>query len=426
MLILLVGSAAAFLGLYAAEAALPRIRRSQVRDALPERGIREAAVRKLRSDRSAYQEVARLLSLFFVVAATALALGLMVRAFDWPWPAMGAGLVALCAAVFLPMIVIRALVARASTSALMYMAVVILLTLWPLLPLRQLAGAVRTSLPQEQPPAPSLPTGAAERQEEEPVEEQIAEEQLDPRERSMISAILRLEETAVREIMVPRVDVYALEVSTPLEEASRKLLDSGHSRLPVFEETLDNVVGVLYIRDLLAAFRDNGEASPVVLRDLVRPAFFVPESKRADEMLTEFQERRVQTAVVVDEYGGVAGLVTTEDLLEEIVGEIEDEFDVSEPTIEQAEDGLSAVVDARMPIDVFNDAFQADLYAEGFDTLGGFLYSRLGKIPTAGDTVEASGLEIGVVTTLGRRIKKVRVHRASRPPAEPSASNGAP
>lgn len=425
MLVLLVGSAAAFLGLYAAEAALPRIRRSQVRDALPERGVREAAVRKLRSDRSAYQEVARLLSLFFVVAATALALGLMVRAFDWPWPAMGAGLVALCAAVFLPMIVIRALVARASTVMLMYMAVAILLTLWPLLPLRQLAGAVRTSLPQEQPPAPTLPTGAAERQEEEPVEEQIAEEQLDPRERSMISAILRLEETTVREIMVPRVDVYALEVSAPLEEASRKLLDSGHSRLPVFEETLDNVVGVLYIRDLLAAFRENGETPPI-LRDLVRPAFFVPESKRADEMLTEFQERRVQTAVVVDEYGGVAGLVTTEDLLEEIVGEIEDEFDVTEPNIEQGEDGLSAVVDARMPIDVFNDAFQADLNAEGFDTLGGFLYSRLGKIPTAGDTVEASGLEIGVVTTLGRRIKKVRVHRASQPPADPSASNGAP
>ena len=425
MLVLLIGSAAAFLGLYAAEAALPRIRRSQMRDALPERGMREAAVRKLRSDRSAYQEVTRLLSLFFVVSATALAFGLMVRAFDWPWPAMGAGLLALCAAVFLAMTVVRVLVARAPTATLMLMAVVILIALWPLLPLRQLARAVRTSLPQEQAPPPVLPTGVAERQEEEPVEEQIAEEQLDPRERSMIRAILRLEETAVREIMVPRVDVYALEVSTPLEDASRKLLDSGHSRLPVFEETLDNVVGVLYSRDLLAASRENGEA-PLAIRDLVRPAFFVPESKRADEMLTEFQERRVQTAVVVDEYGGVAGLVTTEDLLEEIVGDIEDEFDVSEPAIEKEEGGVSAVVDARMPIDAFNDAFQADLNAEGFDTLGGFLYSRLGKIPTAGDTVQASGLEIGVVTTLGRRIKKVRVHRAPQRSSEPPDPNGAP
>ena len=423
MLVLLIGSAIAFLCLYAAEAALPRIRRSQMRDALPERGVREAAVRKLRSDRSAYQEVTRLLSLLFVVAATALAMGLMVRALDWPWPAMGAGLLALCAAVFLAMTLIRVLVARASTTVLMYIAVLMLLTLWPLLPLRQLARAIGTSLPQEQPPAPVLPTGAAERPEEEPVEEQIAEEPLDPRERAMISAILRLEETTVREIMVPRVDVYAVEVSTPLEEASRKLLDSGHSRLPVFEETLDNVVGVLYSRDLLAAFRENGEAPPT-LRDLVRPAFFVPESKRADEMLTEFQERRVQTAVVVDEYGGVAGLLTTEDLLEEIVGDIEDEFDVSEPTIEQGEDGLSAVVDARMPIDSFNDVFQADLNAEGFDTLGGFLYSRLGKIPSPGDTVQASGLEMHVLTTLGRRIKKVRVHRAPERPSDPPPTNG--
>ena len=425
MLVLLIASAAAFLCLYAAEAALPRIRRSQVRDALPERGMREAAVRRLRSDRSAYQEVTRLLSLSCVVAATALAIGLMVRAFDWPWPAMGAGLLAFCAAVFLAMTLIRVLVARASTAVLMYMAVAMLLALWPLLPLRQLARAIRTSLPQEQPPASALPTGAAERPEEEPVEEQIADEPLDPRERSMISAILRLEETTVREIMVPRVDIYALEVSTPLEEASRKLLDSGHSRLPVFKETLDNVVGVLYSRDLLAALRENGEAHPT-LRDLVRPAFFVPESKRADEMLTEFQERRVQTAVVVDEYGGVAGLLTTEDLLEEIVGEIEDEFDVSDPTIEQEEDGLSAVVDARMPIDAFNDSFQADLNAEGFDTLGGFLYSRLGKIPSPGDAVQASGLEMHVLTTLGRRIKKVRVHRAPQRPPDPPPSPSAP
>ena len=424
MLVLLFGSVVAFLGLYAAEAALPRIRRGQVRDALPERGMREAAVRRLRSDRSAYQEVTRLLSLFFVVPATALAIGVMIRAFDWPWPAMGAGLIALCAAVFLAMTLIRILVARASTFLLMQMAVVILLTLGPLLPLRQLARAVRTSLPQEQAPLPVLPTGAAERQEEESMEEQISEEQLDPRARAMIRAILQLEETSVREIMVPRVDVYAVEVSTPLEEASRKILDSGHSRLPVYEETLDNVVGVLYSRDLLAAARENGD-TPLALRDLVRPAFFVPESKRADEMLTEFQERRVQTAVVVDEYGGVAGLITTEDLIEEIVGDIEDEFDVAEPIIEKEEGGVSAVVDARMPIDAFNDAFQADLNAEGFDTLGGFLYSRLGKIPTAGDTVQASGLEIGVVTTLGRRIKKVRVHRAPQRPPDPPAPNEA-
>ncbi|MCH8974254.1 MAG: CBS domain-containing protein, partial [Chloroflexi bacterium] len=155
----------------------------------------------------------------------------------------------------------------------------------------------------------------------------------------------------------------------------------------------------------------------------MRPAFFVPESKRVDEMLTEFQERRVHMAIIVDEYGGVAGIVTIEDLLEEIVGEIQDEFDVDEPVIERGPSG-EAVVDARMPVDEFNAEFSADISPEGFDTLGGLLYARLGKIPEPGDVVNENGLRLQVITTTGRRIRRIRVVPEPRAVADPESEAG--
>jgi CBS domain containing-hemolysin-like protein len=240
----------------------------------------------------------------------------------------------------------------------------------------------------------------------------------------MIRAILQLDETPVREIMVPRVDVISIDVSTTLDEAVPRMLESGHSRLPVYEQGADNIIGILYSRDLLAATVRGRGAAPPTLRDLLRPCFFVPESKRVDEMLTEFQERRVHLAVVVDEYGGVAGIVTIEDLLEEIVGEIEDEFDVDEPNVDRRASGY-AVVDARMPVDKFNEEFNVGINAEGFDTLGGFLFSRLGRIPVAGDLVVEKGLRMQVATTAGRRIKKVNVMPQPAQAEEPAASEQA-
>ena len=172
--------------------------------------------------------------------------------------------------------------------------------------------------------------------------EDLSSEALEPEERRMIYAILHLEDTAVREIMVPRVDVVALEVDTSLDQVIDRVLDSGHSRVPVYRESLDNVVGILYSRDLLEATARHIGAQ-AALRDLVRPAFFIPEAKRVDELLREFQERHLQIAIVVDEFGGVAGIITIEDLVEEIVGEIEDEFDTTEPTIERDERGQALV-----------------------------------------------------------------------------------
>ena len=408
------------MGAHAVETALPLIRRSNVRDALPERGLREAAVRRLRSGRSAYQETVSLFVLASASAVSTSSLALFVRLTDWGWVYLSLIVAGLWLALVALLPLVRVIVSTFSAGRLMVAAVVIQLGLWPFVPLA--TALFRLWQPAPEPaPAQVSPVGTAERAEEAPpVEEQIQDEPLDPRERAMIGAILQLEETPVREIMVPRVDVYAIEVSASLEEAGARMLEGGHSRLPVYKETLDNVIGVLYSLDLLAAAASASGSAMPTLRTLARPPFFVPESKRVDEMLAEFQERRVQIAIVVDEYGGVAGILTLEDLLEEIVGEIEDEFDVQEPVVEHRPNG-EVVVDARMPVDEFNEAFNADIGGGGFDTLGGFISSRLGRLPTVGDTVESSGLRIEVLSMTGRRLKRVLVRQV-----EPASGDSIP
>jgi CBS domain containing-hemolysin-like protein len=249
---------------------------------------------------------------------------------------------------------------------------------------------------------------AQERHPEEGLDAIAQEERakLDEMERKMIRSILRLDETTVREVMVPRVDIQAVEARTPLAEVARRIIEGGHSRLPVYRETIDHILGIVHARDLLRFVV--GEASS--LEEVVRPALFVPESKRLDELLREFQEKRVQMAIVVDEYGGTAGLVTIEDLLEEIVGEIQDEFSAEEPPVKLLGED-EAVVDARLPLDALNELFSTQVKGEGFDTVGGFVYSLLGKMPAPGDEVASSGLRIRVLSTHGRRIRKLRVTR---------------
>ena len=408
--IVLAGSVLAFLGLHAAEAALPLLRRSAVRDALPERGVREAAVRRLRSSRNAYEDLVGLLVLLSAATISASALGLLTRVWEPRWATVVAVLVGLWLVLLLLAPLVEYTVGRLPVRQLVTLGTLVQMLLWPLLPIRRFsrsglrfAGARRDG--------ENGGNGHAETDEAAlDVEEEIAEEPLDRHEREMIRAILHLDRTPVREIMVPRVDVVSIEVSTDIERAATRMLDSGHSRFPVYEGDPDNIVGMLYSRDLLAA-TTNRAAAPA-LRDLVRPPFFVPESKRVDEMLTEFQERRIHMAVVVDEYGGLTGIVTVEDLIEEIVGEIEDEFDTGQPNVEWAANG-DAVVDARMSVDEFNGTFGAAVSPEGFDTVGGLLSSRLGRIPSAGDVVEEDGLEVRVMTTVGRRVKRVRVTRTA-------------
>jgi putative hemolysin len=236
---------------------------------------------------------------------------------------------------------------------------------------------------------------------------------IEEEEKAMIYSIFDLGETLAREVMVPRIDVTALESTAPLKEAVQTILEAGHSRIPVYVDTVDNIVGILYAKDLLR-YLGNGQsgASDVSLSDIVRPPYFVPESKRIDELLRELQVRRVHMAIVVDEYGGTAGLVTIEDILEEIVGEIQDEYDIAEePAVERVGPD-EYVFDARADLDDVNDLLDTQLPKELGETLGGFIYGQLGKVPATGERLSFNNnVEMEVLEVIGRRIGKVRVRR---------------
>lgn len=237
----------------------------------------------------------------------------------------------------------------------------------------------------------------------------LAEEsrEITPEEGDRIEGILNLDKIVVDQVMRPRVDIVAVPVDMPLMDALDVILREGHSRIPVYEGSPDRIVGVLYDKDLLKYIREN--EVDVSLRDVARDAIFVPESKRADDLLREFQKQKVHMAIVVDEYGGTAGLVTIEDILEEIVGEIQDEYDQEAPLI-VAEGERAWVVDAILRIDELNEDLGLDLVADnGIETLGGYVFERLGEVPEAGDSVQADHVRLEVVEIEGRRIKKVRV-----------------
>jgi putative hemolysin len=231
---------------------------------------------------------------------------------------------------------------------------------------------------------------------------------LEAEEEQMIHAVIELGERRLHEVMVPRIAIVALPASAGLEEAIDLVVDEGHSRIPVFEESIDQVIGILYAKDLLPILKNGSESRPS-LRSLLRTPVFVPESMTIDDLLHEFQRRKVHIAIVLDEYGGTAGLVTIEDLLEEIVGEIQDEYDVEEPMLVRlSEDEVR--IDGRADVDELAEAFETELGLEDgaeYDTVGGLIFHRLGGVPKPGDRVSVDGLVLTVESTDGRRVGKV-------------------
>lgn len=232
-------------------------------------------------------------------------------------------------------------------------------------------------------------------------------------ERRMMRGILEMSEQSVREIMSPRTDLTAVSINATIGDAMRLVSDTGFSRIPLYEEDIDHVVGVVYAKDLIA-YLQRGDVAPA-LRDVARPPYFVPETKRANELLADLRREQVHMAIAVDEYGGTAGVVTVEDLVEEIVGEISDEHDTDAIDIERLSDD-EALVDARLSIDDLNELFGTEIDLEDVDSVGGLVVSRLGRLAVPGDHVATDGdaLELRVLSILGRRIKKVRVTRAPR------------
>ena len=244
---------------------------------------------------------------------------------------------------------------------------------------------------------------------------------LEAEEEQMISAVMSLSDSKLHEVMVPRIDIVAIDQEASFDEAVEVVLKEGHSRTPLYRESVDHIVGILYAKDLLRLIAAGGPRPR--LRDIMRPALFVPESQSVDDLLHELQRRKVHMAVVLDEYGGTAGLVTIEDLLEEIVGEIQDEFDEEEPMKVEIGPG-EVILDGRADIDDLTELVEPALELEDdeeYDTLGGFVYHRIGRVPVVGDAVVIEPFVITVIKVSGRRVGKVRVRWT---PSSAAASSG--
>ena len=237
------------------------------------------------------------------------------------------------------------------------------------------------------------------------VEEEVKD--ANPEEQKMIRGVLELEDIAVKEIMIPRVDIIAAEYSISLEDLVTTMIKEGHSRIPIYKDTIDNIVGIIHARDVLQVLTGDVKNDDA-LRDLIRPHLVIPESKPAAETLNELKEKMISIAIVVDEYGGTEGLITVEDIMEEIVGEIEDEFHQSAAAIIKiAENEL--IAEGKASLEDINDKLNTDLIGDGFNTVGGLVSSSLGKIARAGDVAFVDNLTIRVISTVGRRINRVNI-----------------
>lgn len=232
---------------------------------------------------------------------------------------------------------------------------------------------------------------------------------LEKDEREMIYSIFQFGETLSREIMVPRIDITGLDVDSNVQEAIDIFNKSGHSRVPVYEETIDEIIGLLYAKDLLRT--DLTEKEKTDIRPFLRKAYFIPESKNVDELLREMQAQGVHMAIVVDEYGGTAGLVTLEDIVEEIVGEIRDEYDQGEELEYQQISDDEVIFSGRIDLDDVYDILGVDLTEDMADTLGGYIYGQIGRVPIGGEQIKVDGWLLTVAQVSGRRIRQVLAKR---------------
>jgi len=270
---------------------------------------------------------------------------------------------------------------------------------------RRLAGVAQIS-PQEQ---------QEEKQEEflTDLEQHRMEGVVDKEEQEMIESVLELDETSADEIMTPRTDITAVEVNSDLQTVLDTIITAGHTRVPVYEENIDKIIGLIYAKDLLT---DIGkEPSDFKLRSKMRDAYFVPETKPLRTLLHEFQSRKLHIAVVLDEYGGTAGVVTLEDIIEELVGEITDEYEETPPEPIKEIDQNTIEADARTYVDDLNDQFDLDLPEdEDYDTIGGFVFSHLGYIPKTGETFDYDNLKFTIASAEARRIKRIKIVRTEK------------
>lgn len=229
---------------------------------------------------------------------------------------------------------------------------------------------------------------------------------LDKTGHELIASILEFTDTTAKEVMVPRPDIVALDINTPRDVIISKVIEEGYSRLPVYDGSIDAIIGIIYSKDLLSLLEHR---DLIILQDIIRPAYFVHESKKVSQLLREFQQKKVNLAIVIDEFGGTEGIVTMEDILEEIVGEIHDEYDEVKRAVEQSSDG-SAIVEANISVHDFNEQFSASIPdAPEYETLAGFLQKVTGRLPEVNEEIKQVGFSFMILSKTARRLKQVKV-----------------
>ncbi len=401
----MVGLALAFVMIVAAaEASVAAASRARMRSLAGQGSRRAERLQIYASERASVLAVLSIVRLLAIVTAAGVATFLITRETGHGWGIIAIVTAAAVVALALADAIARLIVAR--SPDVWGLRLVPVITAF-----RAVFGPVAWAIDRSL--ATFVPTAEEEAQDETEEILRRAEiehdgEVIEEDERQMIRGIIEMDDTFVREIMAPRIDIVALEVNETIDDAMKLIVARGFSRIPLYDETVDNIVGIIYAKDLMRCLTENRRPS---LRDVARPPYFIPESKRVDELLDELRLSKVHIAIVVDEYGGTAGLVTIEDLLEEIVGEIQDEYDREEAPIERISES-EAILDARVSIDALAELFgYAPAEDEDYDSIGGFVYHHLGKVPAAGDEVRVDGLTLRVLSVLGRRIKKVRATR---------------
>lgn len=255
------------------------------------------------------------------------------------------------------------------------------------------------------------------------VESETEEGTIEVEEREMIEGVFEFGDTTVKEVMIPRIDMVCGDLSGSKQELLEVVVKSRHSRIPVYEERVDHIKGIVYVKDLLhAVIRGDGWQ----FADIMREPYFVPENKKIDELLTDFKSNRVHMAVVLDEYGGTSGLVTLEDLIEEIFGEIQDEYDDEDPLFQWSDDRGTLIADARLAIDDLNLLLNVELPQDGYETLGGFIYNHLGHVPDAGEAFDYGVISLVIEDVVGQRITNVRIEKTADAEVDTDPSPEAP
>ena len=229
-------------------------------------------------------------------------------------------------------------------------------------------------------------------------------------EKEMITSIIDFSETNVKEIMVPRIDMDCIKSDASITELIELVNESLHSRIPVFQDRIDNILGIIYVKDLLKYVANNKSLDSVKIDKIIHKAYFVPEKKKIQELLKEFQEQKVHMAIVVDEYGGTSGLVTLEDIIEEIVGEIQDEYDTEQPLINRINE-YTYILDGKLSIEELNEAISIELpQSEDIETISGFIYHKIGKLPDLNELIQHENLQFKIKEIDNRRINKIELN----------------